>query len=81
MSAAKYLMQAKSSASGELATWRADLPDWAAVHAPVLHDGTWQDVTLAGGGFETPDTTPDGAFVFDDGSLVAFDDGSIAVSA
>ena len=82
MSTTKYQMQAKSSADGQLYSWLANLPDWAAAgYTTAGHPGTAQDITLAGGGIDNAvDTTPDGAMTFDDGSFVVFDDGSYAVT-
>ncbi len=80
--ATKYQMQAQSSTNLALYSWLANAPDWAAVgYGLAGHPGTALDVTLAGGGIDDGSVIPDGAFVFDDGSLVAFDDGSIAVSS
>lgn len=53
MALSQYLMQAKSSADGQLYTWTATAPDWAA--AGYTGTGSALDVAVAGGGADQPD--------------------------
>ena len=78
--ATSYLMQA-ATPDGELVTWLSVAPDFIAASAPALHEGSYSDVTLAGGGLDSVGDTPTNAIVLTSGSRVTLTDGSFVTTS
>lgn len=75
----KYQMQAKSSANGQLYSWLAAAPDFAAAgYVTAGYPGSAQDIALSGGGIDNTggSSLPDKTITLTDGSYVTLTDGS-----
>jgi hypothetical protein len=71
----RYLMQARSSTTNHLYTWRAGLPDWMA--AGYTGPGLALDVALSGGG---TDSFVDPNALTDDSGATITDDSGAAIT-
>lgn len=77
----KYQMQAKSSANGQLYSWLADTPDWAAAgYVTAGHPGTAQDIAIAGGGIDNSSTLTSDDQVYSGADRVVIDTDHVVAS-